>query len=274
MRETPDWQPDFISRGGADGAFASIRAPFQELNPSGAWPTLADLNRLAHAHDPRNARGLPIRFVTQTQRHGQRDYEAGILASGRVPTRQENWHDLFNALIWLAFPKTKATLNQIQCHSLAGSPAGRRPALADAATLFDESGLLLVATDDSLFKLLRGHRWQEAFVTRRAGWQQVRAYVVGHALLEKALCPYPAITAKCLALTLGAEETADLPPDGPASPELDERLSQAWLGGAITKPADLFPLPILGIPGWWAKNTDPGFYNESNIFRPPRCHTN
>lgn len=36
----------------------------------------------------------------------QRYYETIISEDGVVPTREQSWHDLFNALIWLQFPKT------------------------------------------------------------------------------------------------------------------------------------------------------------------------
>ncbi|MBT7427724.1 MAG: DUF3025 domain-containing protein, partial [Betaproteobacteria bacterium] len=32
----------------------------------------------------------------------------------------------------------------------------------------------------------------------------------------------------------------------------------------------LSPLPILGIPGWWAGNEDPSFYENKSYFRKKR----
>jgi len=32
----------------------------------------------------------------------------------------------------------------------------------------------------------------------------------------------------------------------------------------------LSPLPILGIPGWWAGNEDPRFYENKSYFRKKR----
>lgn len=28
------------------------------------------------------------------------------------------------------------------------------------------------------------------------------------------------------------------------------------------------PLPVLGIPGWWAENETAGFYDAAEVFRP------
>ena len=27
------------------------------------------------------------------------------------------------------------------------------------------------------------------------------------------------------------------------------------------------PLPVLGVPGWWAANEDPAFYGQTQVFR-------
>lgn len=242
--------------------------PFAHYRPWAAhlagadWPSLTKLDALAREQDLRNARGLPVRFVAQSRRCGQRDYETSILDSGQVPTREGNWHDLLNALVWLAWPRTKAALNHFQCRQLAaGQP--RSPA-SDAATLFDESGLLLAGPDPSLPGLLTEHHWGEAFLARRGAWADMEARVVGHALLEKLLHPWPAITAKCLYLRL--DET------DPGRVDLDGTLAAFWAEKdeqqAAIRPAELFPVPVLGIPGWWPDNEDPGFYADVKVFRP------
>jgi len=46
-----------------------------------------------------------------------------------------------------------------------------------------------------------------------------------------------------------------------------------WLATAIqagtwaSKP--FVPLPVLGVPGWWPANAEPGFYDDAQVFRPP-----
>lgn len=251
----PGWHSDFA----ATPPFHHVAAAATQL--AGAdWPSLTGLDQLAAAQDLRNAAGRPVRFAAQHAHCGQRDYEAAILATGEVPSRERNWHDLFNALAWLAFPRTKAALNAVQCAALQAKSDGPRGALSDAATLFDESGLVLVGPDPALADLLAARRWQEAFVTQRHAWQAVRAYVFGHAILEKLLQPWPGITAKCLFLAL---------PEGSDPARLDAELARVWQQGRIRQPADLFPLPVLGIPGWWPANQAPDFYADSRYFRPP-----
>ena len=244
-------------------------APFHHLahyGPSLAgadWPTLETLNALATAQGLANSAGLPLSFAAQHVRCGQWDYEAGILADGAVPSRERDWHDLFNALTWLAFPRAKAALNALQCGELEQRQGAARSPRSDAATLFDDSGLLLLGREDELAELLTARRWQEAFVDRRQLWENTRAYGFGHALLEKLLAPWPGITAKCLFLQVDT-----LPEPGPPPSWLDTTLAEAC--GHISRPSGLFPLPVLGIPGWWPGNADVAFYRDANVFRPLR----
>lgn len=254
------WRNDFARQ----PLYASVADVACRLGNRDGWPGLEELNRLARLAGIVNLRGVPLRFVSLTSRRGQRDYETGILASGEIPTRPGNWHDLFNAMVWLTFPRTKAALNAVQCRCLQRSERGNRPPLSDAATLFDESGLILVARDDELAELLRAHRWREAFLVRRAVWREVRVYLFGHALLEKSMAPFVAMTAKCLCLHLDPLPRAATTP--PA--EVDAAVASIWLDGAVTRPGDLFPLPVLGIPGMWPDNQNPDFYDDSTVFRP------
>jgi hypothetical protein len=238
-------------------AFSHLR-PWLDRLPDDAWPDLTILNDFAARQNLTNAGGLPLRFTSQTSGCGQLEYELGIHASGNVPSRERNWHDLFNALAWLAFPATKAALNAT--HQTALLPGCNRMPASDAATLFDESGLLLIGEDDRLIELLAARRWRQAFVDRKRLWAQVGAYVIGHAVLEKLVRPWPGITAKCLFLKL--------PPDTPLA-IIDAALALSWKTSAIVSPGQLFPLPVLGILGWWPANLDGRFYDDTRYFRPP-----
>lgn len=252
------WRADFASA----PSFAHLRA-WSEALRGADWPATERLNRLADAREVANARGLPIRFVPQRQRCGQRDYEAGILATGEVPTREANWHDLLNALSWLAFPATKAALNALQCESL--SPSSARGPESDAATLFDESGLVIAGPEGYLARSIANKSWREAFVERRDEWRRCGVFVVGHAVLEKLLAPWPGITAKCLFVRMDTRMDTEL-----GHPEVDAAVAAIWREGVINRPAQLFPMPVLGIPGWWPANENPAFYDNKEVFRPAR----
>src|SRR5512147_150765 len=120
-------------------------APLSDLRPHvehSDWR--AALSAEARQRRVVNSAGMAVEFVAADDAGGAA-YEAHIAATGRVPTR-DNAHDLFNALVWLAWPRTKAALNARQALELARDGVrGRRGPVRDAATLIDESGLLLAA---------------------------------------------------------------------------------------------------------------------------------
>ena len=49
-----------------------------------------------------------------------------------------------------------------------------------------------------------------------------------------------------------------------------------WLAQALDAPTlarkPFSPLPVLGVPGWWAQNLNFSFYDDPQVFRPPRPH--
>ena len=54
-----------------------------------------------------------------------------------------------------------------------------------------------------------------------------------------------------------------------AAGEIDTWLAQDLSAAKLaTKPFS--PLPVLGVPGWWAANADPAFYDDAEVFRPRR----
>jgi hypothetical protein len=215
-----------------------------------------ELNRRARRAAIVTGRGRPLRF-DEPPAAGSTPYELHVAATGGVPTRA-NLHDLFNALIWLTWPRAKARLNELQAAAIERDGIGtRRGALRDAATLLDENGVLLATDDAHLLRALRAHRWHEVFCERRNAWAGVKVVIFGHALLEKLACPYKAISAHALALPMA--RTAD---------DLDLSCATA-LAESLT-PRQFAPLPVLGMPGWHSGNDDPAFYADTAVFRPAR----
>ena len=214
----------------------------------------AALNRTACA-------ATPVRCVPAAQVPAGWAYEAYIHRHRAVPTR-DNLHDAFNGLVWLRFPRAKARLNALQAAEIArhGVRATRGP-VRDAATVFDENALLLHAPD-ALWQALRQRRWGDLFGPLRPLWAQARALVFGHAALEKLVTPYKSITAHVWRVTLPFDPAGDLT-------ALDAWLQADLTAGKLaTKP--FAPLPLLGVPGWWAGNEAAGFYDDAQVFRPPR----
>ncbi len=234
-------------------------APHASLRPaleSPGWR--AELTAIARARGVRSAGGHPVEFAAADDAPPGVAYEAHIAATGRVPSR-DNRHDRFNALMWLAFPRLKARLNARQAEEIARLGVGAtRGAVRDAATLIDESGLLLACDDESVFELLAQRQWRALLAERRARWgTDILPYAFGHALLEKLVGPYKAITA------------AVVPARG-ASFESIDAAAAAFVARPDLAPRLLEHLPVLGVPGWCADNMDARFYDDARVFRPLR----
>jgi hypothetical protein len=259
-------------RARAPRAPAPIDAPLPAVDACAPWmrafarwtPLLAGadwrarLSRLAQARGVVSGRGLPVRFA-DADAAGETPYELHIARTGAVPTRA-NLHDAFNALAWLVWPRAKAALNARQAQALERD--GVRPVrgpVRDAATLIDESGLLLASDDPSVFEALHQHDWHRLLVAGRPRWgREIVALPFGHALLEKLAGPFKGITACVVPVPAGGGEAADA-------------AAAAFVARADLAPALLAHLPVLGIPGWCEANRDPRFYDDPCVFRPRRA---
>ena len=240
-------------------AFSPYRELIDALGLASALPSMEVLNALAAARGTTQARGLPLRFFAPDGRLAARDYETHILQTGQVPSRTDTWHDILNALVWLRFPRFKAALNAAHGEAIAHETDSRRGRRRDALTVLDESGVWVISRDPALPALLAERAWNALFWDARDRVEsEMRFVVVGHALLEKALAPYPAMTGKCL--TLITDSAGLDAADALAARELD----------AIDTPRQLAPLPVQGIPGWDAGNAHAAYYANREVFRPPR----
>lgn len=264
--------------------YAPYRDLLEQLGPhalAGRWQDCVEgLNARACARGLRNGQGRPLRFGAPGAA-GSAAYEAHIWATGEVPTRTDasgGWHDFFNALVWLRFPRTKAVLNRLQAQAIAAEGiAGRRGPLRDAATLFDENAVLLRTDDPAVLAALRDFDWQALFVAGRQDFiERARVIVFGHALLDKLRAPYKAACGHAWALPLRrdgraspAEATADRGADEAATEAVDVLLARDLDATGLRRDA-FSPLPVLGVPGWWAPNADPAFYEDAQVFRPGR----
>ncbi len=229
----------------AHPVFDSVRPFFGRLREF----TLAELNALAEEHSLRTESGRPVRFVPRAPSDPY--YEVHLFETGQVQTRPESRHDLFNALAWLAFPKTKARINAMHAAEIPRE-GGRRGRLRDMLTIFDEGGAIVAGTPEAE-SLVRQARWRELFVDR---WREFRIVVVGHAVLEQALEPRPSIT--CKVVFSGIAENPD------------ECAARAI--ARLQTPKDLPPLPVFGYPGWHPGSGQPEFYDDLRHFRPlQRC---
>jgi hypothetical protein len=259
MSPPPDWRAE---RPGllCSPLHRSVLPWLQRLTDS-EFPSLAALNGL----------GLGRILFVPALLHaaGAAVYERRIFERGEVATRSGSWHDLFNALAWLSFPRTKTAINRLHMAELSRRHrAGERGHLRDQATLFDEGGMVVACSEPRLAQMLRDFAWRPLFVGRRAEvLQHMRFFVFGHALLEKGLRPYKSMAARAFTVSVAGEllrrplveQLAAL--DG-ASADAAER------GVLFASREAVTPVPVMGIPGWSHDNESAGYYDDPEVFRP------
>ena len=210
---------------------AGLLSGFSDGLPS-ADSLTALLGRMAPT--ARSGSGRPIRFILPPAELPA--YEQHIHATGEVPTRADDWHDFFNALVWLSFPQTKT----------------------------------VVSTDPAIPALLAAHEWEEVFWNRRAQLlASTRFLIFGHGSWDQLRQPFFGLCAKAIYRHVDAAWLAL-----PAAQR--QRETDAWLAARFTDPlhpfanAALSPLPLLGIPGVTPDNAVPDYYRDTRQFRPKR----
>jgi len=257
------WRRSFLLREMGDGLPPALKAS--------QWPNLETLNaslKLPCLNACKRLRLVPA----QPGDKADLGYEQRILARGEIATRTHNWHDFFNALIWSRFPRLKQSLNAIHCAEIDQQHGRQRNRRRDALTLFDECGVIVLSDNSRLLDCLARHQWKGAFVDRRTCWEKhVQVLAFGHALCAQALAPYSGWTANALLLCQDGMDR--LQPDRARCARVDRELAaRVHQGAVLITPADLSPLPLLGIPGMRERNAErnatPTDYDDVAYFRP------
>jgi hypothetical protein len=222
----------------------------------GPWPDIAALN--SHVHDAHAAR-----FVSQTPEllADGLHYEQRIAARGQIATREHNWHDLLNALVWLRFPQLKRALNARQVAEIGRVGSKQRSRAQCALTHFDEGGVIVLLRDPALLPLWNAHDWHGLFWRERIAWidGRIEAVVFGHALLEHALCPAQLLVGKALVV---------MAQSGNVESAIRHVTDSIDVADELNDPQELRPLPLSGIPGWHSGNIGESFYRDAPCFRP------
>ena len=236
----------------AHPVFAGLR-DVHDLLASPEWPSIAALEtRLT----------LPGKHLVEQDAALLADglhYEARI-AQGRIATRADNWHDLFNALVWARYPQLKQVLNVQQCRHIASMPPGQRNRAQAALTQFDETGVIVRVRDEDVLAAWDVHDWPALFEPAR--WQSgdiAIAAIFGHALMEQALLPGRLLVGKCVVVHGEVDDAC-----------VDAVTAAIAEGRAVADPLQLRPLPLAGIPGWH-QGQDAAFYADAAYFRPLRA---
>ena len=251
---------------------APLHPLITRLDPS-RWPSHEDLTALARGVV--TSTGLPIRFVAPRAQadEGRPYYERHIARTCEVETRPENWHDLFNALAWAAFPKAKAAINAQHVAILeegGEAESRRRGPERDALSLFDEGGVVVASSSPALLRLLVDHEWKELFWRRREELAAKVCFIpFGHALSEKALDPFIGIVAKTVFVPVN-DFFAMLPFEARVA-QADALLASHFANRArFASPKAMAPMPVLGVPGWHPDTAHEAFYDDERHFRPKR----
>ena len=250
----------------ASPLFDPLRPWLDRLPQAPDASAVADLSEQFPIHV---ANGQRIRFVPP--RADGLVYECRIWESGEVETRPDNWHDFFNALVWLSFPQTKTAISAAHVRVMQ-APGEVRGTARDVLTHFDECGIVVLSSQPDLLALLRAFRWKELFVERRAEMvRSMRFVIFGHSTYEQMLRPFRGLTAKAV---LYEVDEAWLLMDGLAQrAAVDTLLAADLTSGRYVRPRDFQPLPLLGIPGVTPDNEDPAYYDDTWQFRPGRRAT-
>jgi hypothetical protein len=221
------------------------------------WPSIDTLNAARPAT-------MVERFVAQTLAllGDGMHYEQRIAECGAIATREANWHDLFNALMWLRYPGIKRALNGQQVAEIAQMGSRVRSRAQYAMTHFDEAGVIVTLRDGTLLSLWDAHDWHGLFWRERSAWLDGRASIdiFGHALLEHALSPGKLLVGKALVFLADSD-------GGVAESTCAAAIAQ---GRLLRDPLDLRPLPLSGLPGWHPDSGEEAFHLNAPCYQPRR----
>ena len=248
---------------------------FAQLIEAPDWPRVDALNSAVYrAGLPRTAPAEQRRFVEQTPAllADGLHYERRIAERGEIATREGNWHDLLNALVWLRYSALKIALNTRQVAEIAVAGPKRRTRAQCALTHFDEAGIVVLLRDPALLALWDAHDWHGLFWREREAWSdgRVAVHVFGHALLEHALKPGQLLVGKALVVVMRQSGSAAGDSSACEDEPVAELAAAIRRGELLNDPQELRPLPLSGIPGWHSDNDAEDFYRDAPCFRPLR----
>lgn len=261
-----EWSADFIEQSPLLKVLSTAARQFAGHD----WPARSLLQEIITHAGICTASGLPLQLVSPAA-GADTSYEQRLYKRGELEFRERNWHDLFNVLVWLTFPRAKAALNVRHHIALPAGKSGGRGPVRDALTLFDESGVIVLSADAELLRMIREFRWKPLFWDHRAEVMAGMDFLpFGHALCEKALAPYKGITGRGWLLEVDQDflglSTTEL------VQKIDLRLAlQIADPQTLRQTHELAPVPVLGVPGWCADNEQPAYYDDRDHFRPGRA---
>jgi hypothetical protein len=134
------------------------------------WPSFEELEQLLEASALRISRA-PLKLALAAPKKKKRKrraepialqslYDVRISELRELPTRKADWHDFFNVLSFVAWPRAKLALHARQARLLRErlpEPVRRLPGARtreqDVLTMFDEGGVVLACLDSEYGRL-------------------------------------------------------------------------------------------------------------------------
>ncbi|MDO5651090.1 MAG: DUF3025 domain-containing protein [Moraxella sp.] len=241
---------------------------------------------LANNLELKNSRNKALTFTHQNDLPHGTAYEQYIGEYHKIPTRN-NLHDWFNACIWSIFPQSKSLLNNKHLSYIHhNSNDNKRHRTRDTITVFDENGAVLAIKQSQIGKdiatALQNFDWQTCLIHHRQYWHNqhiacnqnnnthAQLFIFGHALLEQLITPRKPLCSHTVIIVMPDEFFECNTPLKLTL--LDNALAtylQHFLIDTIS-PKQLQPLPILGVPYFWADNQHAEFYQDTFVFRNGR----
>lgn len=216
---------------------------------------------------------IPTFVAPPAQHLSAIDFERRVVEQNELIVRPNSLHDLLNAMVWLTFPKTKRAISEAHVALGVNANGKTRPRRRDVLTLFDESGIIMLSKNDELRAMNQQHQWRELFITKRTDFIQLaRPILFGHGAMEQlanGLSQLPhvhrGLTVKALWLPL---------PVTTSLVKIDDYLAARIVcSECLGEQERSIPMPVLGLPGWFAENEAPACYDDESVFRPKRPKT-
>jgi hypothetical protein len=198
LRHRVGWDPQFPLRSPWFWPLSAAASRFESFRD---WPSRADL-AWAYVALTQHCEAEPLRFAENVRKQDryadgggvspERLYDGRITCAGEVPTRERDWHDFFNALCFMTFPRAKRALHRRQFGILkqrlppgATRLPGARTPEQDALTLFDEGGAVIAAEAEAYPPLCAANDAERGAVLQHfLERSQARVIPFGHALFE------------------------------------------------------------------------------------------
>lgn len=228
------------------------------------FPQIDDYHQWQHAWSTQSR----VQFVSQDK---SMSFEERVYERHEVMTRANLWHDFFNNLTWIVWPRLKWAIMSryyLAIKKTQNTPSRNR--LQNFLAQLDECGLLIVTSNADYLKWVCEHQWRALFCQLSQQRSAIEVMLFGHGLLEKGLNPYIGMTGKALLLVV---DNAYFQLNLRERIQFSDEIFSAFVTQCDSdlSPKQLQPFPVLGLPGWYDHGDMDKFVTQhGHYFRPKR----